>query len=79
MPIVRFENGELEAFVKDDVRFSYWRQQNGNDNKFGAQVIVNKRCYEGLINQTNNDDLMDTFICIRNKNTNKVIIISSLL
>lgn len=71
--LVNFENGSLSAFVKDDIYFG--RCKNQTDNKqLTGRLIVNGQTYEGDLESNNSrkDNLIDNYICVRNKKTNKV-------
>lgn len=69
--LVNFENGKLSTFVKKDIYFG--RLKNKIDNQLSGKLIVNGQSYEGplICNQDKNDNLVDNYICVRNKTTNK--------
>lgn len=69
--VVKFQNGKLSAFTKENTHFC--RLRNREDKKqLGALLVANGHTYQGLINDTEASELTDTYICVRNKTTNKV-------
>lgn len=70
--LVKFQNGRLSAFTKENTHFTRLRNKE-EPNKFGALLAANGSLYHGHINNTEASDLTDTYICVRNKKTNQVI------
>uniref|UniRef100_A0A1I8PN50 DNA-directed RNA polymerase I subunit RPA49 n=2 Tax=Stomoxys calcitrans TaxID=35570 RepID=A0A1I8PN50_STOCA len=72
--LMKFQNGKLAAFTKENIEFTRLRCKE-DANKFGALLMANGSLYQGLINNTEASELTDTYICVRNKRTNKMTIV----
>ena len=68
---VKFQNGKLSAFTKENTHFCRLRSRQ-DKNVLGALLVANGNTYQGLINDTEASEMTDTYICVRNKVTNKV-------
>ncbi|XP_061392291.1 uncharacterized protein LOC133327769 [Musca vetustissima] len=72
--LMKFQNGKLSAFTKENTNFTRLRC-NEDSAKFGALLAANGNLYHGIINNSEANELTDTYICVRNKKTNKMTII----
>lgn len=72
--LMKLQNGKLSAFTKENTHFSRLRSTE-DKTKLGALLVANGQIYQGLINDTEVSDLTDTYVCVRNKVTNKMTLI----
>lgn len=72
--MMKFQNGKLTAFTKENTHFCRLRSRQ-DKNQLGALLVANGNTYQGLVNDTEANDLTDTYICVRNKVTNKMTVI----
>ncbi|KAM7359767.1 RNA polymerase I subunit E [Cochliomyia hominivorax] len=72
--LLKFQNGKLSAFTKENTHFCRLRNRE-DKNQMGALLVANGHTYHGLVNNTEANELTDTYICVRNKVTNKMTII----
>ncbi|XP_023304250.2 DNA-directed RNA polymerase I subunit rpa49 [Lucilia cuprina] len=72
--LLKFQNGKLSAFTKENTHFCRLRSRQ-DKNVMGALLVANGHTYQGLIDDSDASELTDTYICVRNKVTNKMTII----
>uniref|UniRef100_A0A1A9W3X3 DNA-directed RNA polymerase I subunit RPA49 n=1 Tax=Glossina brevipalpis TaxID=37001 RepID=A0A1A9W3X3_9MUSC len=70
--LITFQNGELLAFNKSETEF--WRLKRQGNNSSAALLALNGQTYHGLINSGEASDLTDTYVCIRKKAKNMLVI-----
>lgn len=72
---VKFQNGQLGAVSKDTTQFTRLLQKRGKESNANiAMVTANDQIYHGIMDVGEAAALTDTYICVRNKITNKVLI-----
>ena len=64
---VKFQNGNLAVVSKENLKFCLMKDRRSNSKK--ALVVASGQAYCGDLKD---DPLTDTYICVRNKSTNKV-------
>ncbi|CAD6993052.1 uncharacterized protein LOC101448645 [Ceratitis capitata] len=74
--LLKFQNGQLGAVSKDAIQFCRLTRKRGKESAAKvAMVTANDQIYHGAIDAGEAASLTDTYICVRNKITNKVRII----
>lgn len=71
---VKFQNGQLGVVSKNATQFTRLLQKRGKESIANvAMVISNDQIYHGIVDVSEAAALTDTYICVRNKVTNKVL------
>ncbi|XP_053970224.1 uncharacterized protein LOC128872001 [Anastrepha ludens] len=74
--LLKFQNGQLAAVSKDATQFSRLLQKRGKESPTNVAMVTTKdQIYHGVVDASEATALTDTYICVRNKITNKVRII----
>ncbi|XP_011204139.2 uncharacterized protein LOC105226786 [Bactrocera dorsalis] len=74
--LLKFQNGQLGAVSKDSTQFTRLQQKRGKETNANiAMVTASDQIYHGVMDVGEAAALTDTYICVRNKITNKLRII----
>lgn len=74
--LLKFQNGQLGVVSKNATQFTRLLQKRGKESIANvAMVISNDQIYHGIVDVSEAAALTDTYICVRNKVTNKLRII----
>ncbi|XP_017480358.1 PREDICTED: uncharacterized protein LOC108369702 [Rhagoletis zephyria] len=73
--LLNFQNGQLAAVSKHATQFCRLLQKSGKSPVKVAMVTAKDQIYHGVVDGGEAPALTDTYICVRNKITNKVRII----